>query len=467
MMSSSQDAGLGLNAPIERRDLLGGMLVGTGFVMMGCAPASSGKLALMPEPQDQPGYYPPRRTGLRGNHPGSFENAHALRDGTLTLEQAEQTGENYDLVVVGGGISGLSAAYFLRAARPDARILILDNHDDFGGHAKRNEFVVDGHTLLVNGGTMLISSPRPYGPISFGLLQDLGIDAEVLSKTYKSDDSSEGLKLGRAIYFDRETFGGDGLTIMPTGRGADTRAALVKALAQSPLSARAQADFVRLQFDKVDYLPGLDEAAKRKRLSRMSYRSFLADLVKMDPAAIAVFQTRTHGEWGIGIDAEPALDCWGIGLPGLDGMGLDRSNTDMMGNTAAGYGSTGGSPSFHFPDGNATIARAQGRRLGAQVEIDGLDAYARACAHGACAGVGGAQPPVTGGKNATSAPAGTGVASSAITWLSAQRSSRSRLRAWAWAPPRAISWSRSCAKVTGSASTMVSAAPSASRRAAK
>src|SRR3546814_9651611 len=66
---------------------------------------------------------------------------------------------------------------------------------------------------------------------------------------------------------------------------------------------------------------------------------------------------------GIGIDAEPALDCWGIGLPGLDGMGLDRANTEMMGNTAAGYSSTGGSDTFHFPDGNATIARAIVRKL--------------------------------------------------------------------------------------------------------
>src|SRR3546814_12318437 len=94
------------------------------------------------------------------------------------------------------------------------------------------------------------------------------------------------------------------------------------------------------------------------RISDWSSDVCSSDLVKMHPAAIDVFQKRTHGEWGIGIDAEPALDCWGIGLPGLDGMGLDRANTEMMGNTAAGYSSTGGSDTFHFPDGNATIARA-------------------------------------------------------------------------------------------------------------
>jgi spermidine dehydrogenase len=50
------------------------------------------------------------------------------------------TDEVYDLIVVGGGISGLAAAYFYRkTAGPRVRILVLDNHDDFGGHAKRNE----------------------------------------------------------------------------------------------------------------------------------------------------------------------------------------------------------------------------------------------------------------------------------------------------------------------------------------
>src|SRR3546814_9720074 len=143
--------------------------------------------------------------------PISFENAHALRDGTLKPEHAEKTGEDYDLVVVGGGISGLSAAYFLRAEKPDARILILDNHDDFGGHAKRNEFVVDGQTLLINGGTMLISSLRPYGPVPAGLLKDLGIVAKGLSAKYPNDPLYRSRNLGNATWFDKETFGADKL----------------------------------------------------------------------------------------------------------------------------------------------------------------------------------------------------------------------------------------------------------------
>src|SRR5262245_50368302 len=87
--------------------------------------------------------YPPALTGLRGSHDGSYETAHLLRDGSFWAKAGSprETGEVYDLVVVGAGISGLSGAWFFRqAAGAGASILVLDNHDDFGGHARRNEF---------------------------------------------------------------------------------------------------------------------------------------------------------------------------------------------------------------------------------------------------------------------------------------------------------------------------------------
>ena len=62
-----------------------------------------------------------------------------MRDGQ-PLPPLTELDEDYDLVVVGAGLSGLAAAHFYREQRPAARILLLDNHDDFGGHAKRNEF---------------------------------------------------------------------------------------------------------------------------------------------------------------------------------------------------------------------------------------------------------------------------------------------------------------------------------------
>ena len=325
--------------------------------------------------QAEPGYYPPTRTGLRGSHPGAFESAHALRDRTLAIGETQAVDEPYDLVVVGGGISGLSAAHFYRAARPNARILVLENHDDFGGHAKRNEVEVNGHLLLLNGGTMLIDSPRPYSAVAAGLMGTLGIDPVALDKAHKVSTAVTGAKLHPAVFFDRESFGRDHLAVLPE-RHEGSAAAFTAALRDAPLNEQARRDIVRIETGKIDYLPELDTAQTMDRLSRTSYAAFLTNIAKVDPQVVAYYQKTTHGEFGNGIDDEPALDCWGIGLPGFAGMKLDHKITARMGNTAAGYSSTGGSPSFHFPDGNATVARALLRNLVPTVApagpIDGL-----------------------------------------------------------------------------------------------
>jgi spermidine dehydrogenase len=155
-MSERNDRKLGMDRNITRRDFLNGVAVGTGGVVAGSMLPGLTWETFEPSmaAQDQPGYYPPALTGLRGSHAGSFEAAHGVRDGKFPKKRAVPTDTNqtYDLVVVGGGISGLSAAYFWRARNPDARILLLDNHDDFGGHAKRNELRSSGRMLLANGG---------------------------------------------------------------------------------------------------------------------------------------------------------------------------------------------------------------------------------------------------------------------------------------------------------------------------
>ena len=161
-----------------------------GAIAAGLSPDVAAAFADSPAPQDAPGYYPPALTGLRGSHPGAFEAAHRLRDGDFRSQAGnlKQTDEVYDLVVVGGGISGLAAAHFYRAKRQDARILILDNHDDFGGHAKRNEFSLNGRIELINGGTLLIDSPRPYSAVADGLLKTLGIDPVALTAKCSHSD---------------------------------------------------------------------------------------------------------------------------------------------------------------------------------------------------------------------------------------------------------------------------------------
>jgi spermidine dehydrogenase len=381
MNSSSKDKALGLDRPIARRDFLNGVAIalgaiGGGELGIGTASAETG----FAWPQDEAGYYPPGLTGLRGSHPGSFEAAHALRDGDFWKDRGsggpQDSGEHYDLIIVGAGISGLAAAHFYRAARPKARILILDNHDDFGGHAKRNEFHLAGRLHLINGGTDEIDSPRPYSAVADGLLRSLGIDPEALAKAcerpeiYRSLGLKGGVVQGRGAnyFFDRETFGEDRLVVdAPSRRTADA-AAWGAFLARTPLSEAARRDILRIETADADYLPGLTSDQKKDRLSRISYRDFLLTLVKADPGVLAFYQTHTHQETGVGIDALSALDCWGLDMPGFRGMKLRRVSAPRMGYTPAGYADNGGytdggSYSFHFPDGNASIARLLVRNL--------------------------------------------------------------------------------------------------------
>ena len=149
-----------MHRSISRRDFLNGVALTAGIAML---PPGALALDAAPQiPEKAPRYYPPALTGMRGNHDGTFTYAHRLRggDSAESMGKPASTGETYDLAIVGGGISGLAAAHFYRKTAGDkARILILDNHDDFGGHAKRNEFRVSDRILIAHGGTMSIERP--------------------------------------------------------------------------------------------------------------------------------------------------------------------------------------------------------------------------------------------------------------------------------------------------------------------
>ncbi len=360
---------LGMDREIPRRDFLNGAAMAIGAALV---PKSLQTGAIpVNEPQNQSGYDPPVSTGLRGSHPGSFEIAHSLRDGTFwkTAAAPEPLAEKYDLIIVGGGISGLAAAHFYRErAGKNAKILILENHDDFGGHARRNEFHLGGKLQLLNGGTMLIDSPTAYSKVASGLMKTLGIDPVALDQKCTDRNFYRSLGLGSGVFFDKETFGTDRLAVRAAlseeeNEGSnDSSASLGEFLAKTPLSESVRRDIFRIEKSKADYLPGLSSAEKKDRLSRISYKDFLLNVAKVDPGVIPYYQTRTNGEWGVGIDAEPALDCWAIGLPGFQGMKLEPGPAPRMSYSAAGY-AAGGSTRFHFPDGNASVARLLVRNL--------------------------------------------------------------------------------------------------------
>lgn len=357
-----------MHRKITRRDFINGVAVSAGAAMMpwrllGADSADRTK---------SPDYYPPALIGMRGSHPGSFDAAHALRDGTFwdSAGKPEDTGEVYDLIVVGGGISGLAAAHFFRkTAGAKARILILDNHDDFGGHAKRNEFRVGNAFRVGYGGTFSIESPAPYSVVAKGVIEELGIDVPSYPK-YVNKNLYRSFGLRPKIFFDKETFGVDKLVVnfSPRGggesedSGSETPRLLKQFLTEAPISEQAKRDLQDLFQQPKDYFPGLGSDEKKAKLARISYAKYLTDVAGVHEDIVKLFHAYPHPLFGVGIDAVSGQDAWGLGLLGFEGLKLDPKpgkgmNRDAIPNEEADE------YFFHFPDGNASIARLLVRKL--------------------------------------------------------------------------------------------------------
>ncbi len=348
---------------ISRRDFLNGTALA---IAAGLTPA-----AQLAAQQGAERRYPPALTGLRGQHAGAFETAHAQAFGGLRVDlDRVPVAERYDLVVVGAGISGLAAAWFYRrAAGPSARILILDNHDDFGGHAKRNEFAIDGRRLIGYGGSESIDAPRKnYTGAAGALLRALGVDVARFDSAFERTlYASHGL--ARGLFFARETFGRDVLVAgEPPPRGADaTTRRLANArpldafVADFPVSDASKAQLVALYDDARDPLAGRSTQEKLTLIKRTSYRDYLMRYWGLSAEAANCFQGRTLGFFGLGCDAVPAADARDLGYPGFAGLGLP-----------AAAGAAEREPYiYHFPDGNASLARLLVRALVPDVAAPG------------------------------------------------------------------------------------------------
>jgi spermidine dehydrogenase len=334
---------------ITRRDFLNGAALS---IAAGLSPAA--QIAAQPQ------RYPPALTGLRGQYDGSFDVAHALaREGRKFPIEGLPVDERYDLVVVGGGISGLAAAWFYRRAKPKARILILDNLDDFGGHAKRNEFTIDGRRIIGYGGSQSLQSPNAlFSPVAKGLLADLGIELKKFETAFQRKFYPS-LGLSRGIFFNREAFGRDVLITGDPGGGEGDEGAADKGKKRAdfvgafPISDASKAQLLALYSADRDPLPGRTAKEKREILKRTSYRDFLMRVWGCGEEVANCFQGRPLGFFGLGSDAVAAADARDLGYPGFAGLKLPGGENLAWKEPYI----------YHFPDGNAGVARLLARSL--------------------------------------------------------------------------------------------------------
>lgn len=368
---------------ITRRDFLNGTLISTaaltdavwgggiGAVLGGildAAPAAAGGDA---EAVVRAGpYNPPAWTGMRGSHPGAFERAHELaREGRDDWGGVRDTGEDYDLVVVGGGASGLAAAYFFqRQFGGDGKVLVLDNHDDFGGHAKRNEFTSGGKMRMTYGGSQGFDNIDNWPQEMWDLLDELGIDLDDFESDFYDRGWFKRHGLQGGVYFDAKTWGRDhlmssdlgGLAPVMPGLGAgDTD--IDGQFGAAPLTDRAKRELIRLyrEVGSQDMIRTLDE--RDPDYDAYPYETFLKDDWGIrDPATLAFLRKLPTDESGVGTDSLSLSEAAAARLPGTVKLAQKYRLSLPPDEGDAGY-------VHHFPDGNAGFCRTLVQALIPQV----------------------------------------------------------------------------------------------------
>ena len=328
---NDKDKFLGMDHSITRRDFLQGVALSIAASRLGSAqttPLTS---------------YPPLLHGLRGQDPSSTDLGHRIRDAKTEIPtDVVDTGERYDLVVIGAGLAGLCSSYVYRRERSSAHILLLDNQDDFGGHARRNTFEWNGTTLIAPGGAFALESPEDSPRGAKEIMESLEIDLEVL-EGYRDRDFFKRYGLSYSVFFDPRTYPG----IQPTWVNQFYDIPYREFFRRSGIPEDAQRELVNLYTTRRMYITGRDREAT---LAGTTWEQFIREVMGLGDNAVRFANLYSTDLVGLGCDAVSALDGFEIG-PGFSGMG-GPGFVDRNGIPRYGY-----RPVHRFPDGNHTIAR--------------------------------------------------------------------------------------------------------------